>query len=170
VLLFSHRVAKKSKMSDHAAEKASAKSVGTNMYELKTKETDDLVEAFIAQISDPNRQDDARTILAMFEQITQQPAKMWGPSIIGFGKYSYTYDSGHSGEMCKTGFSPRKRELVLYIVQGFDGFENLLAKLGKYKIGKSCLYIKRLSDVDINIVGQIIEKSYAHMCEKYGSD
>lgn len=140
------------------------------MSDLKTTETAVSANEYISQIEDEARQNDAREVLRLFEEVTGQPAIMWGPSIIGFGKYAYTYDSGHSGEMCKTGFSPRKRELVFYVVNGFEGFEALLAKLGKHKHGKSCLYIKRLSDVDINVVRQIVEQSYVHMCEEYGPD
>jgi hypothetical protein len=140
------------------------------MSEQKTTETLVSVNNYISQISDSAKQSDATEILEMLAEITGQPAKMWGPSIIGFGKYSYVYDSGHSGEMCKIGFSPRKRELVLYIVNGFEQFDELLSKLGKHKIGKSCLYIKRLSDVDVGIVRQIAQQSYAWMCEKYGAD
>ena len=103
----------------------------------------------------------------MFERLSGEPAKMWGPTIIGCGSYDYSYDSGHSGTMCRMGFSPRKAELVLYVLTGFAGQPDLLARLGKHKTGKVCLYIKKLSDVDESVLEEISTRALAHMNEKY---
>jgi hypothetical protein len=92
---------------------------------------------------------------------------MWGPSIVGFGSYHYKYDSGREGDMLLAGFSPRKQNLTLYIMAGFDRYENLMKRLGKHSTGKSCLYIKRLSDIDIDVLSEIISASYEHYNKKY---
>jgi hypothetical protein len=135
--------------------------------EIKTKATDVSVDDFIAALPIPQRSEDARKVRALFERLTGEPAKMWGPTIIGFGSYHYRYDSGHEGVMCRMGFSPRKAELVLYVLTGFAGQEDLLARLGKHKTGKVCLYIKKLSDVDETVLEEISTRALAHMNEKY---
>lgn len=140
------------------------------MAELKTQATTAAPLDLIASVHDEERRENGKTLLDLFEKITKQPPIMWGPTIIGFGKYSYVYDSGHKGEMCKIGFSPRKRELVLYLQLGAEGFEELLQKLGKHKAGKGCLYIKRLSDIKMDVLEKMIDLSYKKMCEKYGAD
>src|SRR5687768_18381400 len=117
-------------------------------YELKTKQTEVGVDDFLDAVPDPGRRDDAKRLRAMMECLSGYPARMWGPNIVGFGRYSYTYDSGHSGEMARIGFSPRARELVLYLIGGFPRHQALMDRLGKYKTGKSCLYVKRLADLD----------------------
>lgn len=138
------------------------------MAELKTKETIVSVDDFLDNVENDIRRIDGYEIRKIMEEITGEPAKMWGPSIIGFGKYSYKYESGHGGEMCKIGFSPRKAELVLYI--GMDGEKQTqnLEKLGPHKIGKGCLYIKTLGKIDIEILRTMIKDKWDDMCAKYG--
>lgn len=136
-------------------------------YELKTKITDKSVEKFIDAIENEQKRDDAYAILEMIQKASKEPPKMWGPSIIGFGKYHYKYDSGHEGDMCIIGFSPRKAALTLYIMTGFEGYDELMAKLGKYKTSKACLYIKRLEDVDTKVLKQLITLSVKYMKAKY---
>ncbi|MDG2533250.1 DUF1801 domain-containing protein [Sphingomonas sp. HITSZ_GF] len=137
------------------------------MAELKTKATDMKVADFIAAVPDPVRRADAETVCAMMARLTGEAPKMWGATIIGFGSYRYTYDSGHSGEMCRIGFSPRKAELVLYVLSGKPEQADLLSRLGKHRTGKSCLYIKKLADVDLGVVEEIIRTAKAHMDETY---
>jgi hypothetical protein len=117
------------------------------------------VERFLAGIEDEARREECRTVAKMMKQVTRAEPEMWGPSIVGFGRYSYRYESGREGEWMLTGFSPRKQALTLYIMSGFSEHEGLLAKLGRFKTGKSCLYIKRLSDVDLKVLKQLIQKS-----------
>jgi len=101
------------------------------------------------------------------KKITKEEPKMWGPSIVGFGKYHYKYASGHEGDMCMSGFSPRKEALTIYILPGFEKNKSLMKKLGKYKTSKSCLYIKRLDDVDTKVLENLIVSSFNYMKEKY---
>ena len=101
--------------------------------------------------------------------ITGLPATMWGPSIVGFGRYDYRYDSGHSGSFFRTGFSPRKANLVIYIMPGYQDFSDLLARLGKHRIGKSCLYVNKLADIDLDVLEEIIRAGLARMEELYPS-
>ena len=136
-------------------------------YDLKTKETLVSVDAFIGAVTDEGQRADARKITAMMERISGHPPKMWGPSIIGFGQYHYKYASGHEGDMARIGFSPRKGQTVLYITDGFTGHAALMAKLGKHKTGKSCLYIKRLGDIDETILEQLCTESLKWMAQKY---
>jgi hypothetical protein len=135
--------------------------------ENKTKQTVASVDDYIASVADPNQRADAEQIRALMERLSGEPAKMWGPSIIGFGSYHYKYDSGREGDMCRIGFSPRKGQTVLYLIDGFDGQPELMAKLGKHKTGKSCLYVKRLSDVDGEVLEELCTRSLACMAEKY---
>ena len=137
------------------------------MAEIKTKPTEVSVDQFIDAVPDPQRRADAVKVRAMMERITGEPAKMWGPSIIGFGSYHYKYDSGHEGTMCRLGFSPRKSELVLYVLTESERQEALLARLGKHKTGKSCLYINKLADVDESVLEEMIADSLASSDEKY---
>ena len=136
-------------------------------YELKTKETEVAVDDFLDAVPDPQRREDARKLRAMMERVSDYPARMWGPTIVGFGSYRYTYASGHSGEMCRTGFSPRAKELVLYVTDGFDSHQALMDRLGKYRTGKCCLYVKRLSDVDESVLEALIAEGLAHLRERY---
>lgn len=137
------------------------------MAETKTKATEVSVDDFIEALPIPQRREDAKKVRAMFERLTGEPARMWGPTIIGFGSYDYKYESGHSGTMCRMGFSPRKAELVLYVLTGFEGQPDLLARLGRHKTGKVCLYIKKLPDVDEAVLEEISARALAHMNEKY---
>lgn len=137
------------------------------MAETKTKPTEVSVDAFIDSIDHPVRREDGRIVRAMLERITGEAPRMWGPSIIGFGSYHYKYDSGHEGDACRLGFSPRKAQLVLYVLTGADGEAELLGKLGKHKVGKCCLYINKLADVDMAVLQQISRDAWAHMNAKY---
>jgi hypothetical protein len=139
------------------------------MAEIKTKPTEVAVDDFIDAVPNPQRREDAKKVRAMMERISGEPARMWGPTIIGFGSYHYKYDSGHEGTMCRLGFSPRKAELVLYVLTdgAAAGEEAQLARLGKHKTGKCCLYIRKLSDVDEAVLEEMTVDALAHMDEKY---
>ena len=134
----------------------------------KTVENEGSVSDFLTQVQDDKRRQDAISINELMTQITGQQPKMWGGSIVGFGRYHYKYESGREGDFMKIGFSPRKQNLSLYIMPGFDRYDDLLARLGKYKLGKSCLYIKRMEDVELDVLQELILKSYDHMTQKYG--
>ena len=118
------------------------------MAELKTTKNDQSVEDFLNSVTDTNKRTDSFEVLALMREITGEEPRMWGNSIVGFGEYHYKYKSGREGDWFLIGFSPRKQYLTLYIMSGFNQYEELLTKLGKYKTGKSCLYLKRLSDVN----------------------
>ncbi len=118
------------------------------MSTLKTQPTNQSVEAFLHAIEDVRKREDSYKIIQIMRQITKAEPTMWGESIVGFGKYTYTYDSGRSGEWFLTGFSPRKSAISLYLMAGFDGYEKTLKVLGKHKIGKACLYIKKMADIE----------------------
>jgi hypothetical protein len=135
------------------------------MSELKTTVNSASVVEFLHKVPDEKKREDSFTVLKLMEEITGHEAKMWGPSIVGFGQYHYKYASGREGDMPLTGFSPRKQALTLYITSGFDQYEELLASLGKHSTGKACLYIKRLSDVNLATLRQIIQQSVKHMIE-----
>lgn len=137
------------------------------MAENKTQPSGIEPAAFIAALPDAARRADAEAVCALMERLSGEPPVMWGPSIVGFGRYRYRYDSGREGEMARIGFSPRKAELVLYLADGFAGHAALLAKLGKHRTGKSCLYIRKLSDVDRDVLAALIAGSLAHMDAKY---
>jgi len=129
--------------------------------EIKTKPTKVSVRNFIAAVENDTRREDAKTLLKLFETATSWKARMWAPTIVGFGAYHYTYASGHSGSTCVVGFSPRKANLVIYVFD-FPGKEELLQKLGKYKGGlKQCLYINKLADVDIAVLEEILKAGIA---------
>lgn len=131
-------------------------------YELKTRQNSGDVSAFLGNISDEQRRKDAQRVVEMMQEITGEKPTMWGGSIIGFGSYHYKYASGQEGDWMKIGLSPRKNALTLYLMGSYDfaDYQDLLARLGKYKTGKSCLYIKRLDDVDIKALKQLIKRSY----------
>jgi Domain of unknown function (DU1801) len=137
------------------------------MAENKTKPTGVAVDAFLDGIADPQRRADAQKVRALMERLSGEPAAMWGPSIVGFGSYHYKYESGREGDSPRVGFSPRARELVLYLVGGFPRHQALMDRLGKYKTGKSCLYIKRLADVDEGVLEELVTEALAYMREKY---
>lgn len=126
------------------------------MAENKTKPTEIAPVDFIAAVEHPTRRADAQSLDALFQEVTGWQPKMWGPTIIGYGAYDYTYDTGYSGTSLATGFSPRKANLVLYIIPGYADFGHILDRLGKYKLGKACLYINKLADVDLDVVREII--------------
>jgi len=130
-------------------------------YTLKTQATSQNVGQFLAGIADAAKRADAEEIAQMLGEITGVEAKMWGPSIVGFGEYHYKYESGHEGDMCVAGFSPRKDALTMYVVPGFERYGELMARLGKYKTGKGCLYVKRLDDVDRSVLRELLERSVA---------
>jgi hypothetical protein len=132
------------------------------MTELKTKRTAQSVDAFLRGLKDEQRQKDCRTVAALMKRVTGKKPEMWGPSIVGFGSYHYKGASGREGDWFLTGFSPRKQNLTLYLISGFKGAEGLLKKLGKHsKSGGSCLYLKRLADVDLEVLRQLVERSVA---------
>lgn len=133
------------------------------MAELKTKKNTASVTDFIESVKDDSKRQDAKELLKIFSEVTGEEPVMWGSSIIGFGSYHYVYASGREGDWMLTGFSPRKQNLTLYIMSGFDHYEALMKKLGTYSTGKSCLYIKRLEDIDEKILKQLIIKSVEHM-------
>lgn len=137
------------------------------MAEIKTKPTEVSAEAFIAAVEDPVRRADAQRVHDMLARLTGELARMWGPTIIGFGQYHYKYDSGHEGVMCRLGFSPRKAELVLYVLTGTPEQAGLLARLGKHRTGKSCLYIRKLADVDEGVLEELAANALAYMNAKY---
>lgn len=132
----------------------------------KTQPTKASVKAFINQVEDEQKREDAFAIQAMMERITGEKAVMWGESIIGFGIYTYKYASGRTGDWPITGFSPRKSNLTIYVMPGFDKYEELLKKLGKHKLGKSCLYIRKLDDVDRTILEEIVADGVKRMRSK----
>ena len=126
---------------------------------MKTKPTDQGVADFLSRIPDAERREDCFTIAKLMEEITGHKPKMWGPSIVGFGSYHYKYDSGREGDWMVTGFSPRKKDLTLYIMMGFEKHQDLMKQLGKHSTGKSCLYIKRLSDIHLPTLKKLIKTS-----------
>ena len=126
---------------------------------MKTKSTKASVANFIDAVADPKKREDARAVAALMAEITGAPAQMWGASIVGFGRYRYRYASGRKGEFFETGFSPRKQALTLYIMPGFSKYGELLEKLGRHRLGKSCLYIKRLADIDLEVLRELVTRS-----------
>ncbi len=137
------------------------------MAELKTRPSSGSVTAFVAAIEDPKKRRDIRKIASMMRRATGARPKLWGTSIVGYGRYRFEYASGRSGDSMLTGYSPRKQAITVYIMPGFGPFSGLMTKLGKYKTGKSCLYIKRLADVDENVLEELIERSVALMRARY---
>ncbi len=136
------------------------------MAELKTKQTEESVEKFLNSVKDKKQRADSFEVLKMFKQITKEKPKMWGPSIIGFGKYHYKYASGREGDWPIAAFSPRKGNLTLYLMPGFDEKSETMKKLGKFKTGKCCLYIKKLEDVKLSVLKELINSSVAEMKKK----
>ena len=140
------------------------------MAELKTKPTTESVSTFLNKVADKTRREDCFAVLEMMRDVTKEEPTMWGSSIVGFGRYRYKYESGREGEWPITGFSPRKGDLTLYIVPGFEIAPDLMKRLGKYKTGKSCLYIRKLADVDRKVLKQLIEKSVKKMSAQRTKD
>lgn len=137
------------------------------MSDMKTKPTDVKVEDFLEAVEHPTRKKDGFELLQIMKEITKKEPVMWGPSIVGFGSYHYKYATGREGDWPITGFSPRKQSLTVYIMPGFDEYETLLGRLGKHRVGKSCLYINKLADVDISVLKELIAKSVEKMEENY---
>ena len=125
---------------------------------------------FISAVEPDQKRMDCLTLLATMKTLSGQEPKMWGPSIVGFGEYHYKYDSGREGDFLRVGFSPRAQNLSIYLMPGYQDFSDELSRLGKHKMGKSCLTIKRLADVDMDVLTEIIAKSLSLMEEKYPSD
>lgn len=136
-------------------------------YEAKTKPTEISVADFIAAVENPKRRADAETLCALFEEISGEPPKMWGPSIIGFGQYHYRYASGHEGDAPRLGFSPRKAQTVVYVMSGFKGQEEMIARIGKVKTSVSCMYVNRLDQIDMGVLREMAVASLAQMREQY---
>jgi hypothetical protein len=137
------------------------------MAETRTRPTDVSVDAFLDAVPDPVRRADGKAVDAMMRRVTGLEPKMWGPTIVGYGSYHYEYDSGHGGEACRLGFSPRKAELVLYVLGSQPGLDADLAQLGKHRTGKSCLYIRKLADVDMEILERIARGAWDDMNRRY---
>ncbi len=137
------------------------------MAETKTKPTAESVDDYLASRASLDQLADCRSIMAICKRVTKQQPRMWGPSIVGYGTYTYTYDSGHSGDACVVGFAIRGRDVVLYLAMDDPSQLALLARLGKHKRGKSCLYIKRLADVDVDVLEDLVASSVAEVRRRY---
>ena len=137
------------------------------MPEAKTLPNDTSVTAFLAAVDDPQRRADAQQLLRLMQQATGEPPVLWGSAIVGFGRYHYRYASGHEGDSCLVGFSPRKGDISLYLQDGFDERADLLARLGRHKLGKVCLYLRRLADVDMAVLADLIGQSVAEMRRRH---
>lgn len=133
------------------------------MAELKTKPCDASVEAFLNSVENEKKRQDSFAILELMREVTGEEAQMWGSIIIGFGSYHYKYASGREGDWMLVGFAPRKQALTLYIMSGFEGYDALMTDLGKHKTGKSCLYINKLEDIDLDTLRELIRQSVEHM-------
>lgn len=133
------------------------------MSDLKTQKNDASVTKFLNSVENETKRQDAFALLQMMREVTGEEPTMWGDSIVGFGSYHYKYASGREGDWFLVGFSPRKQNLTLYIMSGYEGYEELLDKLGKHKIGKSCLYINKLQQVNADVLRDLIRQSVDHM-------
>lgn len=133
------------------------------MADLKTRPHDGDVEAFLDSVENDTRRQDAFDVLALMKRVTGEDPRMWGPSIVGFGSYHYRYESGREGDWFVTGFSPRKQALTLYVMSGFKKHDALLEKLGRHSTGRSCLYVKRLADVDMDVLEELVRRSVEHV-------
>ena len=138
------------------------------MAELKTKATDASIDDYIASRASEEQKADCKTLMAMLKRVTKEKPRIWGRSIVGYGTYKCTYESGRSGEMCRTGFAIRGRELVVYLLTEGKGQESLLARLGEHKMGKSCLYFKRLADNDLKVLDLLVIGSLEQLKHRYG--
>ena len=133
----------------------------------KTVETAASPATFLRSVDDERKRKDCRALSKMMREVTGKRAKMWGPSIVGFGSYHYRYESGREGDMLVTGFSPRRQNLTIYVMNGFEPYKRQLEKLGKHKVGKSCLYVKSLDDVDMEVLREIVEHSVGEMRKRH---
>lgn len=136
--------------------------------DMKTRAGDASIDAFLDGVADEGRRAETRTVMGIMREVTGEAPRMWGDSIIGFGSYHYRYESGREGDWFLTGVSPRKSALTVYIMAGFDRYEELMARLGKHGSGKSCLYIKRLADVDLDVLRDLIDRSVRHTAAVHG--
>lgn len=133
------------------------------MAQNKTQITDVDPADFIASVDHPIRRSDAQRLDSLFREVTGFKPRMWGPTIIGYGQYHYRYDSGRTGDFLATGFSPRKANLSLYIMPGYADFEHILDRLGKHKLGKACLYVNKLADIDLDVLSELIRAGLADL-------
>ncbi len=137
------------------------------MAEAKTKPTSASVEEYLSSKASPDQLADCKVLMALLRKVTKQSPKMWGPSIVGYGSYSYRYESGRTGESCLTGFAVRGKELVVYLVAESPEQQALLPKLGKHKMGKACLYFKRLADLDSRVLESLVAESVAEVKRRH---
>ena len=137
------------------------------MAEAKTKPTSASVEEYLASKASPEQLADCKVLMALLRKVTKQSPKMWGPSIVGYGSYSYKYESGRTGQSCLTGFAVRGKEFVVYLVAESPEQQALLSKLGKHKMGKACLYFKRLADLDARTLESLVTESVAEVRRRY---
>jgi hypothetical protein len=135
----------------------------------KTRPTDESVVEFLGNIKDEAVRDDCHALIRLMKKITGAEPALWGGSIVGFGKYHYKYESGHEGFSCLTGFAPRKNNLSIYVMPGYSELTDLIKKLGKHKAGKGCLYVKRLSDIDMKVLEALIKQSVSYLKKKFPS-
>lgn len=137
------------------------------MADNKTQPTDASIEDYLAAIEDPKRRQDCATLVSIMSEITGEPPVLWGTSIVGFGSYHYRYDSGREGDFMVTGFASRARDISIYLMASTDDQPTLLTQLGKHKMGRACLYIKRLSDIDLAVLRELITQSVNEMHRRY---
>jgi len=138
------------------------------MAENKTRATEASVEEYIAAIADEQRRKDCETLIKLMKKVTRKPATLWGPSMVGFDSYHYKYESGREGDWCVTGFSSRKSDISVYLMANGPNQESLLTQLGRHKMAKSCLSIRRLSDIDMKVLEQLVVESVAEVKRRYG--
>ncbi len=139
------------------------------MYEAKTKLTEASVEGYLSGIAEESRREDCKALVELMERVSGCPARMWGTSIVGFGSYHYKYASGHEGDSCLVGFSSRKGDISIYLMPGYESAEAqaLLAGLGRHKVGKACLYVRRLSDIQLPVLEQLVARSVSEIRRLY---
>jgi hypothetical protein len=138
------------------------------MAEQKTKPTAVSVDSFLAKVPSEKMRQDSYKLIQIMKRVTGREPAMWGASIVGFGEYHYKYDSGHEGDICITGFSPRKTAISLYVLAGYPGQSELLKKLGKHKAAVGCLYVKKLDDVDLQVLEDLIRNCVSHLKKRFG--
>jgi hypothetical protein len=138
------------------------------MADLKTKPTEMSVADFLATVAD-DRREECDALVALMRRATGEEPRMWGPSMVGFGSYHYRYESGREGDWFLAGFSPRKKALTVYVMAGFTGFEELLARLGRHETGKSCLYLRSLAEVDAEVLEELVRRSAEHVARQYAA-
>ncbi len=140
------------------------------MAENKTQPSEQSVEQFLHSVENKQKRDDCFQLVELMEDVVGEKATMWGSSIVGFGTYHYKYASGREGDFMLTGFAPRKTALTLYIMAGFEHYDELMAKLGKYKTGKSCLYVKKLDDIDLDVLRELVKQSAEHVATSHADN